>query len=478
MKRIPSFKYLFGVADVLILFACFVLSAYILRVDSNVSIIQFITESPLNVAIFFLLALVFIIIFQYNQLYRVNIIITRAAHLAHIIKAFYYGALNVVLLSILIESSNLLDSRYLVFVFALIAIPTLYVVRIEILRLLYIAFSNTSFRRNVIIVGDGKAGKMLATKLMYENPIGLNIIGFVDDDKAINEEIVIGKKVVGNTHQIEELVAKHKIDELLIAVDDDNTERTLALIDSCKKLNISVRVTSELFDIVARRMKTESYFDVPVIDVSSHYNNSFTLALKRSFDIIFSSFTLIFLSPIIISIALVIKLTSPGSILFKQTRVGKYGKEFQFYKFRSMKVIIGEDEDRKKQMLEFMSDSNADLRTKIINDNRVTWIGKIIRTTSLDELPQLFNVIKGDMSLVGPRPCLPYEYENYDEWQKRRVKVIPGCTGVWQVWGRSTVSFKESVVLDLYYINNMSPWLDLQLVLQTIPAIIAARGAK
>ncbi|MBT8391679.1 MAG: hypothetical protein KJO48_07935, partial [Ignavibacteria bacterium] len=200
MKRIPSFKYLFGVADVLILFACFVLSAYILRVDSNVSIIQFITESPLNVAIFFLLALVFIIIFQYNQLYRVNIIITRAAHLAHIIKAFYYGALNVVLLSILIESSNLLDSRYLVFVFALIAIPTLYVVRIEILRLLYIAFSNTSFRRNVIIVGDGKAGKMLATKLMYENPIGLNIIGFVDDDKAINEEIVIGKKVVGNTH--------------------------------------------------------------------------------------------------------------------------------------------------------------------------------------------------------------------------------------------------------------------------------------
>ncbi|NNL21332.1 MAG: sugar transferase, partial [Ignavibacteriaceae bacterium] len=408
----------------------------------------------------------------------VNIIITRAAHLAHIIKAFYYGALNVVLLSILIESSNLLDSRYLVFVFALIAIPTLYVVRIEILRLLYIAFSNTSFRRNVIIVGDGKAGKMLATKLMYENPIGLNIIGFVDDDKAINEEIVIGKKVVGNTHQIEELVAKHKIDELLIAVDDENTERTLALIDSCKKLNISVRVTSELFDIVARRMKTESYFDVPVIDVSSHYNNSFTLALKRSFDIIFSSFTLIFLSPIIISIALVIKLTSPGSILFKQTRVGKYGKEFQFYKFRSMKVIIGEDEDRKKQMLEFMSDSNADLRTKIINDNRVTWIGKIIRTTSLDELPQLFNVIKGDMSLVGPRPCLPYEYENYDEWQKRRVKVIPGCTGVWQVWGRSTVSFKESVVLDLYYINNMSPWLDLQLVLQTIPAIIAARGAK
>jgi exopolysaccharide biosynthesis polyprenyl glycosylphosphotransferase len=390
----------------------------------------------------------------------------------------YYGALNVVLVSILIESSNLLDSRFLIFVFALLAIPILYVLRIEILRLLYIRFSSTSFRRNVIIVGDGKGGKLLATKLMYENPIGLNILGFVDDDKNINDEVVIGKKVIGNINQIEELISRHSVDELLIAVDDENTERTLALIDSCKKMNISVRVTSDLFDIVARRMKTEIYFDVPVIEVSSHYNNSFTLALKRNFDIVFSLFAIIVFSPVLISIALIIKISSPGPILFKQTRVGKYGKEFQFFKFRSMKVIKGEDEERKKQMLKFMNDSNGDIRTKVISDDRVTWIGKLIRTTSLDELPQLFNVIKGDMSLVGPRPSLPYEYENYDEWQKRRVNVIPGCTGVWQVWGRSSVSFKESVVLDLYYINNMSPWFDLQLIFQTIPAILTARGAK
>jgi exopolysaccharide biosynthesis polyprenyl glycosylphosphotransferase len=330
----------------------------------------------------------------------------------------------------------------------------------------------------VIIVGDGKAGKMLATKLMYENPIGLNILGFVDDDKSIGEEVVIGKRVIGNTEQIAGLISKLKADELLIAVDDTDTERTLELIDSCKKLNVGVRVTSELFDIVARRMKTESYFDVPVIDVSSHYNNSFTLALKRGFDIFISIFALFVLSPLWIAIAFFIKLSSPGPVLFKQTRIGKYGKEFQFYKFRSMKVLQGEDEERKKLMIDFMKDSNGDLKTKVINDERVTWIGKIIRRTSLDELPQLLNVIKGEMSLVGPRPCLPYEYENYDEWQKRRVSVIPGCTGVWQVWGRSSVSFKESVVLDLYYINNMSPWFDLQLIFQTIPAILSARGAK
>ncbi len=478
MKRVPSFKYLFGIVDVLVLFTCFVTAAFMLRVNPDSSLIRFIEQSPFNITIFFLLALAFIVIFQYNQLYRVNIIITRAAHLAHIIKAMYYGALNIVLVSILIESSNVFDTRFFIFIFILLAIPALYILRIEILRLLFIGFSNSSFRRNVIIIGDGKAGKMLATKLMYENPIGLNILGFVDDDKKINEEIVIGKKVIGSTNQISDLMKRYKVDELLIAVDDENAERTLELIDSCKKMNVSVRVTSDLFNIVARKMKTETYFDVPVIDVSSHYNNSFTVALKRGFDIVVSIFALIFLSPIILLIAVLIKLSSPGPVLFKQIRIGKYGKEFQFYKFRSMKFMEGEDEERKKQMINFMNDSNGDLRTKVINDDRVTWIGNIIRKTSLDELPQLFNVIKGDMSLVGPRPCLPYEYENYDEWQKRRVNVIPGCTGVWQVWGRSSVSFKESVVLDLYYINNMSPWFDLQLIFQTIPAILAGRGAK
>jgi exopolysaccharide biosynthesis polyprenyl glycosylphosphotransferase len=212
-------------------------------------------------------------------------------------------------------------------------------------------------------------------------------------------------------------------------------------------------------------MNTEKYIDVPVIDVSTHYNNSVTLTMKRVTDIVLSVIAVILLSPLLILIALLIKIASPGPILFSQTRIGKYGKEFKFYKFRSMKVT---DE----------SDEEESLKTKIINNKRVTWIGKIIRKTSLDELPQLFNVLKGDMSLVGPRPCLPYEYENYDEWQKRRVNVIPGCTGVWQVWGRSSVSFKESVVLDLYYMNNMSPWLDLQLLFQTIPAILTARGAK
>lgn len=352
----------------------------------------------------------------------------------------------------------------------------IYFVRVEGLRFLFIKLSNSGFKRNVIVLGDGKAGKLLATKLMYENPIGLNIVGFVDDSKQIDHEVVIGKRVIGHLKDLEPLIDKYEIDELIIADDGQDSERILDVIDMCKRLNVNVRVSSELFDVVGKKLATEKYADVPVIDVSSHYNNSLTLGLKRALDMIISLFTIVILSPVMLAIALLIKISSKGPVLFHQVRIGRFGKEFKFYKFRSMKVINGEDDERKQQMIQFMTDPN--IKSKIINDSRVTWIGKFIRRTSLDELPQLFNVLKGDMSLVGPRPCLPYEFENYDEWQKRRVSVVPGCTGVWQVWGRSSVSFKESVVLDLYYINNMSPWFDLQLIFQTIPAILTARGAK
>ena len=271
----------------------------------------------------------------------------------------------------------------------------------------------------------------------------------------------------------------YHVDELIVAIDSGTHDEFLDILDACKRLDVSVRITSELFDVVGEKISTEKYADIPIIDVSSHYNNALTLGVKRVIDIAISIFALVVLSPIMVAIIAAIKLSSSGPVLFKQSRVGKGGKEFEFFKFRSMKVLTGsEDEDRMKRMLEFMKDDNADSGVKIINENRITWIGGFIRKSSLDELPQLLNVLKGEMSLVGPRPCLPYEYENYDEWQKRRVEVIPGCTGVWQVWGRSSVSFKESVVLDLYYINNMSPWFDFQIMLQTLPAIVTGRGAK
>ena len=480
MKKTPKYKYIFGISDVFVIFVSFFCSVYVLRQDESLGVIDFFIQSEPILLLFLCLSASFIFVFQFNGLYRVNIILNRATHLITVVKALYYGALNIVLISFLIKSTEIIDSRLIIFTFILFALPSLYIIRIELLRQLYIKLKNNQFKRNVIIVGDGNSGRLLAAKLMFENPIGIEVIGFVDDDLPVGENVVSEKKVLGITSQLPEIIRQYKIDEILIAIEDENYERFLQILDDCKQLNVSIRLTSELFGVVARKIGTEKYIDIPVIDVAPQYFNKVNLLFKRIFDLIVASSLVILLSPLLIIIAILVKLSSPGPILFKSRAIGKNGKPFMFYKFRSMFVTQGEDEERKKMMISFMKENedNKNNGRKIINLKRVTWIGKILRKSSLDELPQLFNVIKSDMSLVGPRPCLPYEYENYDEWHKRRVSVLPGCTGVWQVWGRSSVSFKDSVVLDLYYINNMSPWLDLQLILQTIPAIFLFRGAK
>jgi len=179
-------------------------------------------------------------------------------------------------------------------------------------------------------------------------------------------------------------------------------------------------------------------------------------------------------------VAAAIKMTSKGPIFYKQTRIGKDGVEFSFYKFRSMFVGSDSNHAREKILHEFIKNGNHSNggSSKVVDDKMVTPIGRFIRRTSIDELPQLINVIKGDMSLVGPRPCLPYEYKVYDEWHKRRLSVLPGCTGLWQVSSRSQTGFDDMVLLDLYYIENMSPWFDLQLILKTLPVMLFGRGGK
>lgn len=480
MKKNYRYKYFFGIADFTILLFSFLVSIFILRNDDTVNFFDFYSAIPGILLLIFAISLIILLIFQYNGLYRLDIILNRSTHFTHILKAIYYSSLQIVLLSFILDSNMILDSRLLFVFFFLISIGLLFLIRVELLKWVFVELSQTSFKRNVIIVGNGKSGKLLATKLLYENPLGLNILGFVDEERHVGDFVVAGKKVLGNFNDLDELVNTRIVDELIIAIDNQSYEIFFDVVDRCKELKVPIRMTSNLLNVVNQRLKTEKYGDIPVIDIAPQYNDNFTLGLKRISDVAIASFGIIVLSPFFALIALLVKLSSPGPIFFKQARIGKDGKEFSFYKFRSMKMLNGEDEDRKKMMIEFMKQGkeNGASDTKVINESRVTWIGNIIRKTSLDELPQLFNVIKGDMSLVGPRPCLPYEYENYDEWQKRRVSVIPGCTGVWQVWGRSVVNFQESVVLDLYYINNMSPWLDLQLIFQTVPVMLFSRGAK
>ena len=477
MKRIPKYKFYFVVFDFLIIALSFQTTALFVWKTNNLSFEYFFKPFFDIFFLYLVISTIFAFVFQYNNLYKINVILNKASHLTSVIKSLFFGILTVIVLSFIFKYFEVFYSRLTLFTFSIIYLAFLFIIRVEILRNVFLKLRNKQFKRNFIIIGAGKSGKLLATKIILEDSMGINIIGFIDDNKNIGEDIVAGKKVLGTINQIQIIIKQNKVDEILVVMDNVSYDRLLEVIDICKELEVNVRLTSELFDIVTKKVSTEKYADFPVVDVSSRINRRFNLIFKRAFDILTSIIGLILLSPIFLSIAILVKLSSPGPIFFYQERIGREGRAFKFYKFRSMFVSNGEDEERRNMMLDFIKNDFGNGK-KVIDEARVTKIGRIIRKTSLDELPQLFNVIKGDMSLVGPRPCLPYEFENYASWQKRRVNVLPGCTGVWQVTGRSSVSFKDSIVLDLYYINNMSPWLDLQILLKTIPVMLFARGGK
>lgn len=334
-------------------------------------------------------------------------------------------------------------------------------------------------KRNILIAGEGASGRRIAEAAANQNNALLRVAGFVTKRRNINEEARADRKVLGTIDQLEDIIKSYQIKEVIIAEDDGDLDFIFGTAERAKKLGTKVRVLSKNLEIIEKKIRLKKYFDSRCVELSRQPDNRLTLVLKRAGDLLIASIALIILLPLMLTLALLIKATSPGNIIFKQLRVGRNGKHFRMYKFRTMYSLEVEDERRKAMMLEFMkNNTGTGGDTKIIDESRVTGIGKLLRKTSLDELPQLINVIKGEMSLVGPRPCVPYEFENYEPWQKGRVCVLPGCTGVWQVSGRSSVSFRDSVLLDLYYVHNMSVLLDLAVLLKTIPVLLFSRGGK
>ncbi len=478
MKK-EKYKYLFAVADVLVIMLSIIVTFLITRTIPDV---KSIASEALRITlpvVSFSIIFVMIFIFSVNNLYKINIIIVRSAQLTALIRSEWYISLIAVVSSVFFSRLEVQQLFILIICFVISSTIIFYIIRIELLRRIYLKLKSKQLKKNILIVGNGEAGRMLATKIRFENPLGINIIGFVDDGKIFGEEVINGKKILGKYSDIKNIVKNENVEEILVVKETNDFEELLHLIDLCRETNLSVKITSNLFEIIPQKIYTEKYCDLPVINMSPNYSNKLFFRLKRIFDVVVAGAVIFLLAPFFMIIALLVQLTSEGPVIIKQKRIGKDGIPFTFYKFRSMYITKGEDEGRKEEMLKFMKgeDSKGDNK-KVINRKRITPVGRILRKMSLDELPQLFNVIRGEMSLVGPRPCLPYEYENYDNWQKRRFNVIPGCTGVWQVMGRSSVSFNESIILDLYYINNMSPWLDLQLVIKTIPVMLFERGGE
>ncbi|MGA7838278.1 MAG: sugar transferase [Ignavibacteriaceae bacterium] len=477
-QSIAKYKYFFALFDLFLYVAIILFIASLFQLHSIVGqdYYSVMGNNSLWLLIFLFPAFNFVI--SFNNLYNINVILHRSLHMIVVIKSLCYFLPMFFLFSLIVLDLKILSLAVFTIIFVIIYLPVFYVFRVELLRRMYLSLKQNRFKTNVLIVGDGSSGKVLAAKLSFENPFGIKIVGFIDDKVNKGEEIINGKKVLGNFNEINAIIENYKIDEVIIAEEDCEYDQLLDVLSICKKTKKQVKITSNLFNIIPQKMFTEKYADIPVVDVSPGFNSQFVQKLKSVFDRIMALLGLIIISPSLMIISLLIKLSSRGPVLYMQERIGKEGKSFMFYKFRTMKTIENDDDvERKEKMLKFMNGSGINGENKkVCNSKRITKIGKFLRKTSLDELPQLFNVLKGEMSLVGPRPCLPYEYENLDNWQKRRFAVLPGCTGVWQVNGRSQVSFKESVVMDLYYINNLSPWLDLQLLVKTIPVMVFGRS--
>lgn len=483
-KKYPPFKFLLAILDLIVLNCSFAI-ALRLRFMPHIDVIN-ITEFKIaqEWAIFIAYSFIWIVIFQYLGLYKRHIIFTKSKQTVLIIKGIIIGFIILIIVQFIIRPSVILDSRLMFVYFLLLCTILLISYRLLLIRPIFRSKWLTSLlRENILIIGAGKRGKLLASKIMEEQEFQSQIIGFLDDNIEKGTVVFKDFMVLGKLNDIEKIVKECGINSVYLAIDNISKNKLYNIISDALQCNSYVHVSSEIMEILPEKLNVDKIKDLPVVRqlADSSLDGVYNKYFKRIFDILFTSLGVIILSPLLLFIAVGVKLSSPGPIIFKQKRLGINGKFFDFYKFRSMIVGSDNDESRKKQMVDLIKGKNNNCKngsTKVVNPSRITKFGKLIRKYSLDELPQLFNVIKGDMSLVGPRPCLPYEYEAYDEWHKKRLDVRPGCTGLWQVSARSEVGFDDSVVLDIYYIQNISPWLDLQLILKTIPVMLKGKGGE
>lgn len=325
--------------------------------------------------------------------------------------------------------------------------------------------------QRVLVIGTNDEARSLSRTLARRRWLGYQAAGFVDAGSGSFGSID-GMPVVGTVDDIEVALRTVDASAVLIAGSAVNAAELPALYARLQSLDVEVRVSAGLPHVAASRVSVDPLDGVAILSVRPFRLSQAQAAIKRTIDICASLFLLIAAAPVMAAVAVAVRLTSAGPALFRQTRVGANGKAFTIYKFRTMVV----DAEERKAALADQNEADG-LLFKMEHDPRVTTVGRHFRTWGLDELPQLFNVLRGDMSLVGPRPPVPEEVARYDEVLKNRLRVKPGITGLWQVNGRHELSFADYLRYDLFYVENWSIGMDLYVIARTLPALLARRGA-
>lgn len=321
----------------------------------------------------------------------------------------------------------------------------------------------------VLVVGDNSMSRMIMQGIAAQPHLGYQVAGFV----GLTQSGDFGRfKELGALEDLPALCTDHAIDEVIIALPAAFHREVLAVRDHCQRQGLRFKLVPDLYELSLNRVELDAINGIPLLSVRETAIQGWNMLLKRALDVTVAGAALLVLAPLWGVVALAIRLDSPGPILFRQQRVGRGETDFDLLKFRSMH----EHADRIVADLMAINEATGPL-FKSRRDPRITRVGRVLRRWSLDELPQFWNVLRGDMSLVGPRPPLAREVAQYEPWHRRRLDAAPGLTGLWQVSGRSELTFDEMVMFDIYYIENWSLGLDLGILLRTVPAVFRGRGA-
>jgi exopolysaccharide biosynthesis polyprenyl glycosylphosphotransferase len=330
---------------------------------------------------------------------------------------------------------------------------------------------HVSYLQNTVIVGAGEVGQLIGKKLLNHPEYGINLLGFVDDTPRERREDLEHLTLLGPVERLPALVRFFDVERVVIAFSQDSHDRMLDLIRSLKDQDIQIDIVPRFFELVGPSFDMHTVEGVPLLGLPPFRLSRSARLLKRTFDLVATIAGLVALAPLFGVVALLIKRGSPGPVFFRQLRMGCNGRTFRIWKFRTMTADADERKQEVAHLNQHLQNGGDPRMFKIPDDPRVTPIGGWLRRYSVDELPQLFNVFCGQMSLVGPRPLILDEDQYVESWGRQRLNLKPGCTGPWQVQGRSGIPFGEMVRLDYLYVTGWSPWQDLGLIARTIPVL-------
>lgn len=426
-----------------------------------------------NIVLFIALLAVWQLIFSACGLYASRRLLSRRKDAFDILKAVTWGSLSILAAALMFHVRLITPKFFLVFWVAAVCLGI--VSRLAMRNALGSVRRRGRNLRHILIVGTNVRAIELAKQIAARPEYGYHLVGFVDEVwKGLDSLSQAGYKLVCSFDGLVQYLRDAVVDEVFIAVPLASLHSRAAHVATvCEEQGIVVRVLSNMFNLKVARARTEDLEGAPIISHYTGASDGWPLVAKRILDIILALLLLAAAAPLMLITALLIKLTSRGPVLFCQSRVGLNKRVFKIYKFRTMIPTA----EQQIIALEGKNEVTGPV-FKMKNDPRVTPIGRILRKTSIDEFPQLFNVVKGEMSLVGPRPLPVRDYQGFNQdWQRRRFSVRPGITCLWQVNGRSSIPFDQWMQLDLQYIDKWSLWLDVEILLRTIPAVLRGSGA-